>query len=194
MANAKGSIFLNVKEYVIQEHGEESWHKLLRLLTPKERETIGLQVQINDWYPMPLLKRLIGAYDNLLGSGEFKTIVPIALHIANKDIIPVLEKFVNMQNISMILRNTPSLWKRYFDAGNIKVVEANDADGLYKFSLVEFDDLSGQVFCVYLISTWLKYLLEKSGVKQINIKFIESNLDAYNSSGTLEVSWSVASH
>lgn len=194
MANAKGSIFLNVKEYVIQEHGEDNWHKLLRLLTPKEREIIGLQVQVNDWYPMPLLKRLIGAYDNLLGSGEFKTIVPIALYIANKDIIPVLEKFVNMHNIAMILRNTPSLWKRYFDSGDLKVVEANDADGLYKFSLVEFDDISGQVFCVYLISTWLKFLLEKSGVKEINITFIESILGNYNSSGTLEVSWSVISH
>ncbi|MEM4409276.1 MAG: hypothetical protein QXI19_11115 [Candidatus Caldarchaeum sp.] len=192
MANAKGSIFINFKDYVIKNHGGEGWEKLIGILTHEEKELIGWKILPNRWYPMHIFKRLIEAYDNMFGDGSFHSIVPIAEHIADRDIVPFFLKFINLNNPSIILRNTTSLWKRYFDSGDIRIEAADDMHNCYRFLLDEFDDYSGLIFCTYMVSTWLKRILNVAGFGNITITYTTSQ-DDHGSPGILEVRWGQAS-
>lgn len=190
MGNAKGAVLKHFKEYVIALHGEDGWLKLVGFLSDEERMTLTLNPDEQKWYPMLLLKRLIGAFDSLYGNnGQFASIVPIAEHIAENDIIPFLERFTNLQSPSAVVRNTPSLWKRYFDSGEIKIDDVDDAGKHYSFFLENFESVSGMIFCTELVSTWLRRILAHSGAEEIDIThsdFAEAN----GSPATLDVSWS----
>ncbi|GBD38390.1 hypothetical protein HRbin37_00639 [bacterium HR37] len=75
---AKGSIFAHAKEYIKKTHGVSIWKEILGYLTEKDREFWEGSFNKTEWYPTPLLNRLIRIYDKLIGSGDFKSIEPVA--------------------------------------------------------------------------------------------------------------------
>ncbi|MCH8029174.1 MAG: hypothetical protein IH874_04500 [Candidatus Dadabacteria bacterium] len=189
MSNVKGSIFKYTKEYVVNTYGHKSWYSLLSLLTPDERDTIEMDIYEDKWYPVSLLKRVIGAFDNTFASGEFKTIVPIAKYIAEKDIMPIFKKFSDLKNIPLVLRNAPALWKRYFDTGEMRVENALDEERAFNFTFHNFDDISTQILCSYLISTWLRQVLKSAGADNVSIIYTDT-LGTNHVPSSLEVTWS----
>ena len=193
IGNAKGSIFIYAKEYIIKKHGEDAWKEILTRLSEEDRKILYGDLSKYVWYSAPILNHLINVYDSMFGIGDFKSIIPIAEYIAEQDLTPVFDMFVNLKNPPFILRSAPSLWSRYFDTGEIKVQEAEDAGGYgyYKLVLEEIADedrVSGRAICTYGVPMWLKSALFMAGAKKVTMSHARCRYkDAY--SCMLEVWW-----
>lgn len=170
--NAKGSIFINIREYVLSSHGEVVWKKIVDNLPASDRDIVDGNIIKSRWYPAPLLNRLINTYDVLVGEGDFLSIMPVAEHIAKKDLGPLFDIFIHLNDPNMVLNNAPALWSRYFDSGWL-VVDVLDTDQKYStFYLHEVADehrAPGVAICNFAIPKWLKTVLLMSGAKSAQI-------------------------
>lgn len=170
--NAKGSIFIHIKKYIIDSHGEDVWKEVLNSLSVSDSEILEKNVIKTEWYPVPLLNRLINTYDVLIGKGDFVSIIPIAEHIAKQDLEPLFDAFVNLNNPNIVLNNTHALWGRYFDSGWIEL-DILDMDQKYStLYLHEFADeriASGVAICNFAVPKWFKLGLLMSGANSAKI-------------------------
>jgi hypothetical protein len=191
IGNVKGSIFVHTRGYTIKVHGESVWKEILSHLSEKDREILEGSLTKADWYPVPLLNRLISVYDNMFGNGDFKSIVPIAEYIAEQDLGPVFDIFVNLKSPPFVLSSAPSLWSRYFDTGEVSIETADDDKRYYKIVLKEIADenrVSGQALCTYGNPTWLKSALIMAGAKSVTMSHTDCRYKGA-SSCALEVWW-----
>lgn len=169
--NAKGSIFIHIKKYIENWHGEDAWKNILTSLPETDSEILESNFIKTVWYPAPLLNRLINTYDLLMGKGDFLSIVPIAEHIAKEDLRPLFDSFVNLRNPYVVLDNTPALWSRYFDSGWIEP-DILDMDQkyytLYLHEVADEDIASGVAICNFAVPKWFKLGLLMSGAHSAN--------------------------
>lgn len=174
--NAKGSILINTKGYIITSHGKSAWRKILNNLHDSDTKVLESEIITTEWYPAPLLNRLLNTYDILHGKGDFLSVVPIAEYIANKDLGPMIESLVNLKKPSIILKSAPSLWNRYFDSG---LMELELLDAEKNFSVLYLDEIadenraSGVAVCNFVVPEWFKTGLTMSGANSAEIVHTE---------------------
>lgn len=168
----KGSILSNAKEYIISSHGRDAWKKIVLNLPDRDSEILENELVGTDWYPAPLLNRLLNTYDVLHGNGDFVSIAPIAEYIAKKDLGPMLDALVNLKNPAVILKSAHSLWGRYFDSGMLEL-EFLDMENNYSiFYLDEIADeerASGVAVCNFALPEWFKTGLQMAGANSVRI-------------------------
>ena len=159
--------------------------------TRQRKENVEQQIKEIDWYPAPILNRAIRVSDEIFGSGDLKSIVPVAEYIAEQDLTPVFDIFVNLKNPVFIVDNASSLWTRYFNTGNVKIEVADDANRYYRLLLEEIAEentVSGQAVCTYGIPTWLKTAMIMGGAKTVTINHTECRYENAPSC-VLEIRW-----
>jgi hypothetical protein len=170
--SAKGSILSNAKEYIISAHGESAWKKIVNNLPEPDSTVLDSSLVSTDWYPAPLLNRLLNTYDVLHGNGDFLSIVPISEYIAKKDLGPMLDALVNLKKPATILKSAPSLWSRYFDSG---MLELELLDTEKKYSVLYLDEIadeeraSGVAVCNFAVPEWFKMGLMMAGANSVKI-------------------------
>jgi hypothetical protein len=67
-----------------------------------------------------------------MGNCDFLSVIPLAVHIANKYLGPMIEALVNLKKPPIVLKSDPSLWSRYFDSGPLEM-ELLDAEKITRF-------------------------------------------------------------
>jgi hypothetical protein len=167
---ARGSIYIYFKEYIIKVHGKTVWKEILSHLPVKERKILDRRLKKSDWYPAPILNRVFRASDTIFGSGDLKSIIPVAEYIAEQDLSPVFDIFVNLKNPIFVVDNASSLWTRYFNTGHVKIEVADDVNRHYRLLLEDIADedrVSGQAICTYGVPTWLKTAMIMGGAKTV---------------------------
>lgn len=170
--NAKGSILFNAKEYIINSHGEDVWRKVISNLPNSDTEILESDLIHTEWYPAPLLNRLLNTYDMVHGNGDFLSVIPVAEYIAQKDLGPMLDSLVNLKKPPVILKSAPSLWSRYFDSG---IMELELLDLEKKYSVLYLDEIadensaSGVAVCNFAVPEWFKTGLTMAGAKSAEI-------------------------
>ena len=172
IGRAKGSIFLNSRDYIVNSIGDSVWKLVLANLPGDDAEFFEKNIAKSEWYPVPLLNNLVNTYDLVVGNGDFLSIVPIAEYIAKKDLGPVFEVFVDLKNPQVILNSAPSLWSRYFDSGRVDVESVNVDDKSSTLVLYELADemkASGVAICTFAVPEWFKTGLLMSGTGSVAI-------------------------
>ncbi len=172
IGRAKGSIFLNSRDYIVNSIGDSVWKLVLANLPGDDAEFFEKNIAKSEWYPVPLLNNLVNTYDLVVGNGDFLSIVPIAEYIAKKDLGPVFEVFVDLKNPQVILNSAPSLWSRYFDSGRVDVESVNTDDKSSTLVLYELADemkASGVAICTFAVPEWFKTGLLMSGTGSVAI-------------------------
>jgi len=188
---ARGSIYIYFKDYIIKVHGKAVWKEILSHLPAKERKMLNSRLKKSDWYPVPILNRAIRVSDEIFGSGDLKSIVPVAEYIADQDLTPVFDIFVNLKNPVFIVDNASSLWTRYFNTGNVKIDVADDVNRHYRLLLEDIADedrVSGQAICTYGVPTWLKTAMIMGGAKTVTTNHTECRYENAPSC-VLEIRW-----
>jgi len=170
--NTKGSILLNAKEYIITSHGEGAWKNIVNNLPGPDIGILESVLISTEWYPAPLLNRLLNTYDIVHGNGDFLSVIPIAEYIVRKDLGPMLDALLNLKKPHVILKSASSLWGRYFDSG---ILELEVLDPEKKFSVLYLDEIadenraSGVAVCNFAVPEWLKTGLIMSGANSARI-------------------------
>ncbi|HXG31560.1 MAG TPA: hypothetical protein VNK81_07935 [Thermodesulfobacteriota bacterium] len=97
--------------------------------------------------------------------------ISIAEYIAKCDLCPIIETFADL-GPSFLLLGAPSLWRRYFDTGEVRIEVANDSKRYYRFVLEEIaneDMVSGQAVCTHGVTTWIRSVLTTAGSKTATV-------------------------
>ena len=173
--NAKGSVFIYAREYIINTHGVEIWHRITDHLNDADKEFSNSKLSPNEWYPVYLLNSVLDSFDRIVGDSDQKSIIPITTYIAEKDLSPVFNLFVNIKDPNFVLQNIPSIWNRYFDTGKVLILKADTENKNYQFSLddgVDETKYSGQAICRYGTVTWIKTALSIVGAENVRIEHI----------------------
>lgn len=173
IGNAKGSVFINVKEYILNTRGQDVWNRILTNLPEPDRETLYGNLIKSEWYPAPLLNRLINNYDLIVGAGDYTSVTHVAEHIATKDLKPLFDAFLDLNNPNIVLNNTPALWGRYFDSGRLELETLdleNNFSVLHLYDAADEDRASGVAICNYAVPKWLKIGLILCGASSANIE------------------------
>ena len=176
IGNAKGSVFIYAREYIIDSHGMEIWDQITAHLSEEDKLFSNSKLSPNEWYPVYLLNSVLNAFDNIVGSSDQKSIIPITAYIAEKDLSPVFNLFVNIKDPNFVLQNIPSIWNRYFDTGTVKIEKSDTENKNYQFSLEDgVDDTrySGQAICRYGTVTWIETALRIVGAENIRIDHVK---------------------
>ena len=172
IGKTKGVLFILIKEHVLENHGKDGWKKLLNQVSPKDSRVVDSGFLKNEWYPAPLLNRFLESYDRIFGNGDLSSIKPVASYIATEDLAPLFEVFTNLKNPSFVLSNSPSLWRRYFDTGEMRIEIRDDDKRFYRAHLIELADedrVSGRAVCTYGIPAWTETALIMAGAQSVNI-------------------------
>ncbi len=170
--NAKGSIFFNAREFIINSQGESVWRKVINNLPDPDQKILNNDLVSTEWYPASLLNRLLNTYDVVHGNGDFLSVIPVAEYVARKDLGPMLEPLVNFKKPPAILSSAPSLWSRYFDSG---IMELELLDQEKRFSVLYLDEVadeesaSGIAVCNFAIPEWFKTGLRMAGAESAEI-------------------------
>jgi len=180
IGNAKGSVFIYSKEYIIDKHGMDLWNKVIEPLNDEEKKLCDIKMSPHEWYPVYLLNKVFDNFDKFVGNNDKRSIIPIAEYIAEKDLSPVFNLFVNLKDPIFVLENIPSIWNRYFDTGNVKIILSDKENKHYQLSLDEEVDenrFSGQAICKYGTVTWVNTALKFVGAENIRIDHIKCRYD-----------------
>lgn len=172
IGNVKGSVFINVKEYILNTRGQDVWDRILTNLPEPDRCTLYGNLIKSEWYPAPLLNRLINTYDLLVGVGDFKSITPVAEHIATRDLKPLFDAFLDLNNPNIVLNNTPALWGRYFDSGSLELETLdleNNFSALHLYDAADENLASGVAICDFAVPKWIKIGLILCGASSVVI-------------------------
>ncbi|MFI5322092.1 MAG: hypothetical protein ACHQ6U_00865 [Thermodesulfobacteriota bacterium] len=165
-----------MKEYIINSRGESAWKKIINNLPDIDTNVLESEIIQTEWYPAPLLNRLINTYDVLEGNGDFLSVIPIAVYIATKDLGPMIDALVNLKKPSVVLNSAPSLWNRYFDSGLLEV-ELLDAEKnysvLYLDEIADEKTASGVAICNIAVPEWFKTGLRMAGANSAEIVHTE---------------------
>lgn len=172
IGRAKGSIFLNSRDYIVNSMGDSVWKLVLANLPENDAEFLEKDIVKSEWYPVTRLNNLVNTYDLIVGNGDFLSVAPVAEYIAKKDLGPVFEVFVDLKNPQVILNSAPSLWSRYFDTGRIDVesIDLNDKNStLVLYELADETKASGVAICTFAVPEWFKTGLLMSGAGSVAI-------------------------
>lgn len=180
IGNAKGSVFIYSREFIIDKHGNDLWNKIIDHLSDEEKKFTHSELSPQEWYPVYLLNKVFDLLDKFIGYGDKKSIIPVAEHIAEKDLSPVFNLFVHLKDPIFVLENIPSVWNRYFDTGKVNIILSDKENKHYQFSLedeVDESRISGQAICKYATVTWINTALKFVGAKNIRIEHIKCRYD-----------------
>jgi hypothetical protein len=138
---AKGPNFIYTKEFIIEGHGEATWSALIDRL-PAEHQAVWAQThKLNKAYPFTAFKALVLSFSELTGETSEEKNAELYEYIADRSLHSVFKMFFSMTSPAFVIKNYPTLWKKFFSTGAVTVQIAHKGYAMLNFDLPEiFDD------------------------------------------------------
>jgi hypothetical protein len=134
---ARGVNFVYTKQYIVNNHGIETWKLLVRSLTENAGKTWGdILVPIQD-YPFSFFKEMISAMTLALNIKQDSELARIYEYIADQSLNRLHKIFFRFTNPSFVIKNYPNLWSRFFNVGKVEVPVSESGHAILKFTLPE---------------------------------------------------------
>jgi hypothetical protein len=138
MSKTKAIHLKHLTQFVHERGGEVAWQKIMDALAERDREVLGTYILPGAWIDYGFWWRLLTAADRVLGRGDGKIIREIGAYDAHQSLNGVYKAFISLMNPGFVIARSSLLWKRYYDTGDIRVVQAGAR--LAELELVDFPD------------------------------------------------------
>jgi hypothetical protein len=138
---AKGVNFICAKKYIINKYGEEAWSRIIQFMTDEAKMVWKDSLLVGGSYPFFAFKEMMSALSKELKSAKEAEIAEIYEYIADQSLTTMHKIFFHMLNPSVVVKNYPKLWTRFFNTGTVTVPLAEKGHAVLTFSLPEiFND------------------------------------------------------
>ena len=138
---AKGVSFLFARTYIVAKYGHETWEKVVASMTPESREIWGQSLLATQEYPFEAFKDMMSALSRVLKTAKDAELAAVYEYIADQSLNKMYKIFFRMAHPSYVIKNYPSLWKMFFNAGVVEVPVAEKGHAVVRFLLPEiFND------------------------------------------------------
>ena len=125
----KGIGFKNVRAFIEGRFGHAAYEAIVGQLSEADRRALVGVIPMG-WYELALYARLINMLNRLHGRGDLSLLDELGRYEAAQDLTTVHRLFMRVANPGLILDKTMTLWRRFHDTGEWKVVrEGTTATG-----------------------------------------------------------------
>jgi len=138
---AKGVSFLYARTYIVAKYGQETWEKVVRSMPPESREIWAHSLLATNEYPFTAFKDMMSSLASALKTAKDAELAAIYEYIADQSLNKMYKIFFRLAHPSFVIKNYPSLWKMFFNAGTVEVPVAEKEHAIVRFLLPEiFND------------------------------------------------------
>lgn len=138
---AKGVSFYFAKKYIEDKYGKETWQQIMQSLPAAERDVWNGALLIGSEYPFAAFKKMTVALAEVLKTEKEAEIAAIYEYIADQSLNKIYKIFFRLAQPSFVIKNYPSLWSRFFNAGTVEVPVIEKGRAVVRFLLPDvFDD------------------------------------------------------
>lgn len=116
MANIKGRVILNARDFVVARDGNEGWRRVLDRLAPEDRDALASMVPVG-WYDIRVSDRVNRAIVDAVGAGMTDVMQALGGYAAAEDLKTIHRLFLRMANPAFVLERVAEFWGRYQDSG-----------------------------------------------------------------------------
>jgi predicted hydrocarbon binding protein len=165
MANIKGRMILNGRDFVLAREGNEGWRRVVERLSLEDRDALRAMVSVG-WYDILLNDRVNRAIVDALGHGSSDVIDALGRYSAAEDLKTIHRLFLRMANPAFVLERAAEFWGRYQDSGAWTVVR--ETPNRVQGKLVGWGSRD-EVTCVRL-AAYVRRLFELVGAKDVFVE------------------------
>jgi hypothetical protein len=121
MANVKGSVILNGRDYVRASAGDEAWARVQAHVANEDRQTLAAVIPVG-WYDIGLYERTNRAIVDVLGGAPEEVMVAAGRFAAEHDLKTTHRLFLRLANPAYVIERSAGFWRRFQDSGTWSVV------------------------------------------------------------------------
>jgi hypothetical protein len=161
---AKGLIFNYLREWVVDNHGEEAWKKALARALPGERELYDGILLASSWQPVAAWNGLCSAFFSQQYADPNVGMRAFCGFLGERELTTLVKMVLKLGSPEFMLKRTGFLWGRYFDTGTFTAEEMGP--GHWRLSLQGPSDeqtTAGALTCANGPGPWLERGLALSG-------------------------------
>lgn len=138
---AKGVSFLYARTYIQTKYGQETWEKVVQSMPLESKEVWAHSLLVTKEYPFEAFKDMMSSLAGVLKTAKDAELAAIYEHIADQSLNKMYKIFFRLAYPSFVIKNYPSLWKMFFNAGTVEVPVAEKGHAIVRFLLPEiFND------------------------------------------------------
>ena len=138
---AKGVSFLYARTYIVAKYRQETWEKVVRSMPSGSREVWAQSLLATNEYPFTAFKDMMSSLASVLKTAKDAELAAIYEYIADQSLNKMYKIFFRLAHPSFVIKNYPSLWKMFFNAGTVEVPVAEKEHAIVRFLLPEiFND------------------------------------------------------
>jgi len=138
---AKGVSFLYARTYIVAKYGQETWEKVVQSMPPESKEVWTRSLLATSEYPFEAFKDMMSSLSRILKTAKDAELAAIYEYIADQSLNKMYKIFFRLAYPSFVIKNYPSLWKMFFNAGTVEVPVAEKGHAIVRFLLPEiFND------------------------------------------------------
>lgn len=166
MVNVKGSAIVSTYNYIVKEHGETGWNKVLATLRKKEKNPLMRKLLVGSWYPFDTYVALLRALDDIYGKGDNRLIFNLGKFSAEDGLSTIYRFFFKVGSPNFIISRAAKIWSSYYSVGEMTI--ENNEKGMATIVLRDWPTPMKE-HCDR-VRGWITRAIEMSGGKDVKVK------------------------
>ncbi len=134
---ARGPNFVYAKEFILEEHGVDTWAKILANLRGTAAQAWQGPLAVTEAYPFSAFKEMFTAYARIVDSSTERETARLYQYIADRSLSAIYKLILRFAEPSFVIARFPQLWKRFFQVGRVEVSKAERGHAVLHFHLPE---------------------------------------------------------
>ncbi|MCK5242852.1 hypothetical protein KAR34_10400 [bacterium] len=167
--NFKGSAIITRLRYLDERTDPAAKTRVLARLSPDLQKEIKKGVLSSKWYPFQYYVEINQAIDKIIGNGDLLLLPELGRFSASAAMKWLYSVFYKIESPEFIINKASSLFRQYFDSGQLKVLEkGRRTHGFY--AVVDLQDFAApcREHCLSCAG-WIHQTLELSGAKNVRV-------------------------
>lgn len=163
MDHIRGIACISILKFLKEKKGDKAVDEVLAILDPDERETIK-NAKSKDWLSLDAVIKVWSAILDLMSGDKEENTRVLARYIAVDNTKWFLKLFLKFSTPEKIVTKIPTLWKIYFDKGEVIIEKVEK--GLSISKTINYNPR--QYMCLSAME-WARYAFEMCGAKNIRM-------------------------
>lgn len=163
LGKAKGSLLVHLRGYVERNHGESGWGDLIRRLPPEDARELDGILMVGVWYPVGIWNRALEKYLATNHPDPIAAMMELCRYIAQKDVLALHRMFLKVGSPAFIMRQSGSIWSRYFDTGRFAATEIRPRQWRLELDAPLSEDSGPSSYTCEGVRAWLAAAVQLTG-------------------------------
>jgi hypothetical protein len=178
----KGVALKNSFDWVVEQHGKESWKKIIEDIPKDSQQYISDGIIFSsEWYPFKVFIDINKAIINKYGNGNHKIIYEIAKNGAIKNMNSIYKIFMKIASPAYVTKKAAAIYSQFYTFGQMKVHTSEPTR-----VVLHLEGVHNEPIFFERISGYITGVLTLTKVKNLKLTY---RYDEKGKSATFDANW-----